>query len=860
MTNGNMTERKNETVLSIRAVICLMLAFFIAFMSFSGIPFPIDAIAETVSEETSIEEASSLETVNPEMITVSEKGYSGIYSISIDAGQTGAFACGKIFLYFDSEQLSYSGFNAGTNITESDYFINFSQDMTSNPFVKEKDGLSVFVLEFGGDTDTYASEDHLCTVHFEILSCETNIDTMLEFAGLSAADGEKVCRIYNSFNPMDYLIYGDVDGDGVIGAADARLTVRAATGLEVLSQRQNIAADVIKEKEELALTSMDARMILRAAIGLEDRDSLPVSKTFYAASNYEGEIRLDVRETENGFEVDIIADKMTELNGFDIEVSYNNSILTMPAKWYEAAVIHTDMQDFAYNFENNTICWSANTTDDGKTEISGFFKDKFSHDIDYSEKEYSYADTDYEVKEERRLITLYYTYEEGVEPSACDFSVSGRFYVADTYYGDVFDTTSYDDASIEVVLDGTKAKLYAKNSIDLKSMEMSIGLDPAVVSKVRFTHGEDAKMISLYTDDLNAFISENNYSEIDNIYYGCYFRDTLWSSDKFKEAATEDVEINDKYFHFATITITLKDGFTQSDIVLNASADMHFCDENGNDFIVSSLPCVVNKLTPEPEETTTENGETTTESEETTTESEETTTESEETLTVHSHNYSSEITKEPSCVDIGIVTFTCLCGDKYTEDIPSKGGHKLSWTVVKPATSFAEGIKEGKCGNCSYSEKVAIEKLPEIAVKPENADDAKISDNGNMLTLSGIKTEDFIKIIPENAVIESSDGKAVGKDELIGTGMKIVMKDKSGRIVDTKVIVVPCDVDGDGLIASADARSALRKAVGLDELDEYQFSAANIEQDSEISSADARTILRAAVGLEKQEELFGKVK
>lgn len=856
MNNSFVSETKTQKTFNLKAIVCMMLAFFTVFMSLSGIPFPIDVIAETIAEETTGTEETTLEeettetfeNINPELVSVSGHEHSGEFSIYVDAGETGIFSGGKILLYFSPEQLKFKEFSAYTKITESYYFVNFSNELTENPCISVDEDMSVFVLEFGENADVYNSGEYICTIDFEILTNDMNIDTILEFDSVSTVYGERESRVYSCYDRHEAMIYGDIDATGEITAADARLTLRGAVGLETLVDRSEIAADVVKEfSDKTVINSLDARMIIRAAIGLEDRDSFPVSKTFYAASNYEGEIRLDVRETENGFEVDIIADKMTELNGFDIEVSYNNSILTMPAKWYEAAEIHTDMQEFAdNNIKNNTVFWAANTADDGKTEISWCFSDKFSHDIDYSEKEYSYSGTDYEVKEERRLITLYYTYEEGVEPSACDFSVSGRFYVADTYYGDVFDTTSYDDASIEVVLDGTQAKLYAKNSIDLKSMEMSIGLDPAVVSKVRFTHGEDAKMISLYTDDLNAFISENNYSEIDNIYYGCYFRDTLWSSDKFKEAATEDVEINDKYFHFATITITLKDGFTQSDIVLNASADMHFCDENGNDFIVSSLPCVVNKLTPEPEETTTENGETTTESE--------------ETLTVHSHNYSSEITKEPSCVDIGIVTFTCICGDKYTEDIPSKGGHKLSWTVVKPATSFAEGINEGKCGNCSYSEKVAIEKLPEIAVKPENADDAKISDNGNMLTLSGIKTEDFIKVIPENTVIESSDGKAVGKDELIGTGMKIVMKDKSGRIVDTKVIVVPCDVDGDGLIASADARSALRKAVGLDELDEYQFSAANIEQDSEISSADARTILRAAVGLEKQEELFGKVK
>lgn len=39
----------------------------------------------------------------------------------------------------------------------------------------------------------------------------------------------------------------------------------------------------------------------------------------------------------------------------------------------------------------------------------------------------------------------------------------------------------------------------------------------------------------------------------------------------------------------------------------------------------------------------------------------------------HTHSYSSKVTKEATCTATGTMTYTCSCGDKYTESIPAKG-------------------------------------------------------------------------------------------------------------------------------------------------------------------------------------------
>ena len=59
---------------------------------------------------------------------------------------------------------------------------------------------------------------------------------------------------------------GDVDADGEITAADARLVLRAAVGLEDFTAAQKALADPDADGE---ITAADARLVLRAAVGLE---------------------------------------------------------------------------------------------------------------------------------------------------------------------------------------------------------------------------------------------------------------------------------------------------------------------------------------------------------------------------------------------------------------------------------------------------------------------------------------------------------------------------------------------------------------------------------------------------------------
>ena len=81
----------------------------------------------------------------------------------------------------------------------------------------------------------------------------------------------KVCKDVKEKKPIaalesEYKL-GDVDMNGIVTAADARLALRASVGLETLSDVQKKAAEVDGKPE--AISASDARLILRASVGLE---------------------------------------------------------------------------------------------------------------------------------------------------------------------------------------------------------------------------------------------------------------------------------------------------------------------------------------------------------------------------------------------------------------------------------------------------------------------------------------------------------------------------------------------------------------------------------------------------------------
>ena len=66
---------------------------------------------------------------------------------------------------------------------------------------------------------------------------------------------------------------------------------------------------------------------------------------------------------------------------------------------------------------------------------------------------------------------------------------------------------------------------------------------------------------------------------------------------------------------------------------------------------------------------------------------------------LHEHKYTSKVTKEPTCKETGIRTYTCECGDTYTESIATID-HKYQYKLVKQPTCTEEGLGKYTCTEC----------------------------------------------------------------------------------------------------------------------------------------------------------------
>ena len=75
-------------------------------------------------------------------------------------------------------------------------------------------------------------------------------------------------------------------------------------------------------------------------------------------------------------------------------------------------------------------------------------------------------------------------------------------------------------------------------------------------------------------------------------------------------------------------------------------------------------------------------------------------------IDVHAHAYTEEVTKAATCTENGVRTYTCPCGDTYTEEIPATG-HSYICTETDDSYVYI-------CENCgdTYTE----EKLPTVEV------------------------------------------------------------------------------------------------------------------------------------------------
>ena len=82
------------------------------------------------------------------------------------------------------------------------------------------------------------------------------------------------------------------------------------------------------------------------------------------------------------------------------------------------------------------------------------------------------------------------------------------------------------------------------------------------------------------------------------------------------------------------------------------------------------------------------------------------------------HVYTPTVTKTATCAQTGVRTFTCFCGDSYTEVIPVVAHTPGQWITVQTATTQEEGRMEQRCTVCNaLLNSKKIDRLPQKAVE-----------------------------------------------------------------------------------------------------------------------------------------------
>lgn len=95
----------------------------------------------------------------------------------------------------------------------------------------------------------------------------------------------------------------------------------------------------------------------------------------------------------------------------------------------------------------------------------------------------------------------------------------------------------------------------------------------------------------------------------------------------------------------------------------------------------------------------------------------------------HEHKYAANLTTDPTCTEEGVMTYTCECGDTYTESFPALG-HQYGSEITKEATCVEEGEETFTCSLCgdTYVERLAM--TDHTAGKEEILKEASCTETG----------------------------------------------------------------------------------------------------------------------------------
>ena len=249
-------------------------------------------------------------------------------------------------------------------------------------------------------------------------------------------------------------IPGDINGDGKLTSQDARLALRAAVGLDRLSGYDLRFADVDRNGD---VTSQDARLILRASVDLEDYKS-DASFCDYLSKNFSllhPEHFKDDRLTNTVFSAlveDVNGDGKKEFIAFCYQPNNDSSTVVMRLYQYKnGRFTLSDTSEPVYaGFAGNGVAWMCATLEKNTIRI---YRDACG----YGGSNYTEEYLSYRVSNGKFVLAKHFYRYEFPRNNIEEYTeeVSGRTYSSETAFlnavkADGFDLSAHVHTAADV--------------------------------------------------------------------------------------------------------------------------------------------------------------------------------------------------------------------------------------------------------------------------------------------------------------------------------------------------------------------------------------------------------------------------
>ena len=196
------------------------------------------------------------------------------------------------------------------------------------------------------------------------------------------------------------------------------------------------------------------------------------------------------------------------------------------------------------------------------------------------------------------------------------------------------------------------------------------------------------------------------------------------------------------------------------------------------------------------------------------------------------HNYESTVTA-PTCTEQGFTTYECECGDTYIGDYYLAIGHSWSkWETTVEVTPDTDGEQMRECSVCGEKENRIVLRTS-ILVTVTDADGNVVKEEIFNEDISGISFEDL------------EDGEytlTVEKADYVTREYKITSVENEAYC-DVKLHKIG-DINGDGKITVLDYTTVLKHVKKTTSLEDYAFKCADVNGDGKISILDYTKILK----------------